>query len=292
VISFQFKGALSATSSNTPFELATGNWKLTSSMLPDLERLIRLQDIETRAAAARKRIADAPAEIAALDARLTAAHDAVAAARQAQADNQTARRALDKDVTAAQQRLGKYKEQLMEVKTNIEYHAMQHQIEAATAEVGRIEEQILVNMLQADETVAALKAAEARLKSDEAALAKERAAIQADAAEKETVVADCERDREALRGEIDRVHLDLFDRVFRARQGLAVAQAVNGHCTICHVRLRPQVYNTIIKNDSIVQCDSCQRVLYFAGVRERSAEGQAALDAAHARQTEHERPSP
>jgi predicted nucleic acid-binding Zn-ribbon protein len=261
-------------------------------MLPDLERLIRLQDLETRAAGARKRIADVPGEIAALDARLTAARDAVAAAKQAQIDNQASRRTLDKDVIAAQQRLSKYKEQLMEVKTNTEYHAMQHQIQAATAEVGRIEEQILVNMLEADEAAAALNTAEARLKTDEAALASERAAIEADAASQAGILAECERDRTPLAAEIGRAHLELFERVFKARQGLAVAQAINGHCAICHVRLRPQVYNTIIKNESIVQCDSCQRVLYFAGVRERSAEGQAALDAAHARQTEHERPTP
>jgi predicted nucleic acid-binding Zn-ribbon protein len=261
-------------------------------MLPDLERLIRLQDIETGAAVSRKRIADAPGEIAALDARLTASRDAVTAARQAQADNQNARRTLDKDVTAAQQRLGKYKEQLMEVKTNIEYHAMQHQIEAATAEVARVEEQILVNMLQADEAAAALKAAEAQLKADEAGLARERAAIQADAAAHEAALAACDRDRAALVPEIGRAHLELFERVFKGRQGIAVAQAINGHCTVCHVRLRPQVYNTILKNDTIVQCDHCQRVLYFGGVHQRSAQGQAALDAAHVRQTEHERPTP
>ena len=50
-------------------------------MLPDLEHLIRLQDIETSAAEARKRIADAPGEIAALDAKLTASRDAVASSQ-------------------------------------------------------------------------------------------------------------------------------------------------------------------------------------------------------------------
>src|SRR5688572_3238133 len=115
-------------------------------MLPDLERLIRLQEIETRTAEARKRIADAPGEIAALDARLTASRDAMAAAKQALADNHTARRLVEKDLAGAQQRLGKYKEQLMEVKTNPEYHAMQHQIAAANAEVAKFEEQILINM--------------------------------------------------------------------------------------------------------------------------------------------------
>ena len=56
----------------------------------------------------------------------------------------------------------------------------------------------------------------------------------------------------------------------RARQGIAVAEAVDGHCSICHVRLRPQVYNTILRNEAIVQCDHCQRILYFAGVHQRS----------------------
>jgi predicted nucleic acid-binding Zn-ribbon protein len=82
----------------------------------------------------------------------------------------------------------------------------------------------------------------------------------------------------------------MFQRVMKARQGIAVAPAVSGHCSICHVRLRPQVFNTIIKNEEIVQCDSCQRILYYAGVRDASA-GQAAIEAADSRQRELERPS-
>lgn len=251
-----------------------------------LQHLIRLQEIETRGAEARRRIADAPAEIASLDARLTAAHDAVAGAKQALADNQTARRAFEKDLAVVQQRLGKFKEQLMEVKTNAEYHAMQHQIAAADAEVAKFEEQILVTMLEADEINAKVKAAEGTLKTDEGAVARERAAIQADAADKERLLAESEKERAGLLPQIDRQHLELFERVFKGRQGIAVAQAIDGHCSICHVRLRPQIYNTILRNAEIVQCDHCQRVLYFAGTHQRSAAGHATVDNAHARQIE------
>ena len=257
-------------------------------MLPDLDRLIRLQEIETRAAAARKRMADAPVEIAALDARLTASTDAVAAAKQGLADNHGARRTHDKDLIAAQQRLSKYKEQLMEVKTNPEYHAMQHQITAANAEVAKFEEQILVNMLDADDLTAKLRAAETTLKGDEGALAKQRAAIQADAAEKERSLAENVEARAAILPQISRNHLEMFERVLRARQGIAVAEAIDGICSICRVRLRPQVYNTILRNDEIVQCDHCQRVLFFSGVHQRSAAGHAAVDAAHTRQVDHD----
>lgn len=258
-------------------------------MLPSLELLIRLQAVETRAADARKRMADAPAEIAALDAKLTASRDAVAAAKQAVADTQAARRTLDKDLLSAQQRLSKYKEQLMEVKTNIEYHAMQHQIEAATAEVGRVEESILVNMLQADDVNAQVKAAEAALKGSEGAIATERSAIEAEVLAKQKELAASDAERREIEPQLDRHHRELFERVLKARQGIAVTQAADGHCIICHVRLRPQVYNTILTNEAIVQCDSCQRILYFAGVHQRSAAGQAALEAAHARQDAHDR---
>ena len=257
-------------------------------MSPDLDRLIRLQAIETQTAEARKRIADAPGEIAALDAKLTAARENVDKVKQSAADNQTRRRAIEKDLAAVQQRLSKYKEQLMEVKTNTEYHAMQHQIAAANDEVAKHEEHILVNMLDADEITAKLKAAEAQLKAAESAVAKERAAIEADVKNKQQVLAESGAAREALVPQISRAHLELFERVFRARQGIAVATAANGHCSICHVRLRPQVYNTILRNEDIVQCDSCQRVLYYEGVAQRSAAGQAAIDAALARQADHE----
>lgn len=259
-------------------------------MSPELEGLVKLQDIETRAAEAQRHIADAPAKIAALDAKLTAARDAVTAAKQAIADNQTRRRAFDKDLIAAQQRLSKYKEQLMAVKTNDEYHAMQHQIAAAEAEVGRIEEQVLVNMMELDEFNATLKAAEASLKSDETTVARERAAIEADVAAQSSVAEEMANARKELVPQLGRNTLEMFQRLSKARQGIAVAQAINGHCSICHVRLRPQVYNTIIKNEGVVQCDSCQRILYFAGVKDANA-GQAAIQAADSRQRDFERPS-
>ena len=69
--------------------------------------------------------------------------------------------------------------------------------------------------------------------------------------------------RDALAAEIDRAVLATFEQVARNRKGIAVAEARDGMCMICHVRLRPQVFNTVRRNEEIVQCDSCQRILYF-----------------------------
>jgi predicted nucleic acid-binding Zn-ribbon protein len=69
--------------------------------------------------------------------------------------------------------------------------------------------------------------------------------------------------------------LSTFEQVARKRNGIAVSEARDGVCTICHVRLRPQVFNTVRRNDDITQCDSCNRILYFVPVTAAPADAVA-----------------
>ena len=57
--------------------------------------------------------------------------------------------------------------------------------------------------------------------------------------------------------------LKLFDYVSKARKGLAVAEARDGGCTVCHVRMRPQMFNEVRRGVNLIQCESCMRILYF-----------------------------
>ena len=232
-------------------------------MLPDLERLIQLQDIESRAAVASKAIAEAPGRIAALDALLQSATTALAAAKQSLADNQTQRRAIDKDLAADQQRLEKYKEQIMAVKTNEQLHAMQHQMKSVEDDIGKQEERVLVNMMAADEITATIKKAEAALKAAQAKVAAERAAIESETKEHQATVTEMAAARGKLVAAMDnKGAVDTFQRIAKVR-GTAVARAEGERCTVCQVRLRPAVFAEVRKNEQIVQCDSCNRILYF-----------------------------
>ena len=232
-------------------------------MLPDLERLIQLQEIESRAAVASKAIAEAPGRIAALDALLQAATANLAAAKQSLAANQTTRRSIDNDLIAAQQRQDKYKDQLMAVKTNEQLHAMQHQIKAVGEEIGQHEERVLVSMMAADEINANIKKAEAALKAAQAKMASERTAIETETKSHQATVAECATTRATLIAAMDnKGAVDTFQRIAKVR-GTAVARAEGERCTVCQVRLRPAVFAEVRKNDQIVQCDSCNRILYF-----------------------------
>jgi uncharacterized protein len=230
---------------------------------PDLERLIQLQALDSRAAEARRLQASIPETQRALEDRLESARGAVAAAKERLAANQTSRRALEKDIAAIQTRLSRYKDQLMEVKTNREYHAMQHEIETAQGEVKRLEDQMLELMVDGDDISAVLKSAETALKTDEQQIVHDRTDLDRQLEVAGQSLEQLTRERGSVAAAIPPATLALYELVARGRKGIAVALARDERCAECHVRIRPQVYQQIRQNNSIVQCDSCQRVLYF-----------------------------
>jgi predicted nucleic acid-binding Zn-ribbon protein len=232
-------------------------------MHADLERVIALQQLDSKAGAARKALAEIPDREKAFDARLEDAKQRIADAKAQLAANQEARRAIEKDVAVHQGRLSKYRDQAMAVKTNQEYHAIQHEIAHAQGEIKKHEDVILERMVEADELTSALKAAETQLASEQKTIDADRRKAQAEDAERQKALDALTAERAALVSAIDKRVLAIYDSAFAKRQGIAVAEAKDGICTICHVRLRPQVFNDVRRNEAIVQCDSCQRILYF-----------------------------
>jgi hypothetical protein len=232
-------------------------------MHPDLSRVIELQRLDSTANDAEHRIADAPEQQKAFDARLEAAREHVAAAKTRLADSQTARRNLEKDVAVHQGRLSKFREQAMAVKTNQEYHAIQHEIAFAQTAVKEIEDKILERMMEADDLTAAVKRAEADLAAEQKKIDAEKRALTAEVSALNATLDKVRAERAAIVAALDPKVLGVFDLVSRRRHGVAVAEARDGICTICHVRLRPQVFNNVRLNADIIQCDSCQRILYF-----------------------------
>ncbi|HYT65077.1 MAG TPA: C4-type zinc ribbon domain-containing protein [Vicinamibacterales bacterium] len=232
-------------------------------MHADLERVIALQQLDTAATAARKQLAEEPEREKAFEARLEAAKQRLAEAKASLAANQEARRAIEKEVALHQGRLSKYRDQAMAVKTNQEYHAIQHEIAHAQGEVKTHEDAILERMVEADDLAAAIKAAETDLATQQKTIEADRKKLQAEDAELQKSLDRLVAERAAIVAAIDKQVLATYELAAARRQGIAVAEAKHGICTICHVRLRPQVFNTVRRNDGIVQCESCQRILYF-----------------------------
>jgi predicted nucleic acid-binding Zn-ribbon protein len=245
-------------------------------MNADLERLIALQKLDTAADAARRSLSGEPEHEKTLEARLETARQRVATAKERVAENKSARGAIDKEVALHQGRLSKYREQAMAVKTNVEYHAIQKEIAHAQGEIKAHEDRMLERMLEADDLTAALKTAESDLAAEQKTVEADRKAMQAEHGVMQASIERITGERTAIVGALNKQVLLTFEQVSKKRNGIAVAEAKNGICTICHVRLRPQVFNTVRRNEEIVQCDSCNRILYFVAAAAPDASAQPA----------------
>ena len=235
-------------------------------MNADLEHLIVLQRLDSAAQDAKRRLAEEPERERAFEAELAAARDAVAVAKARLAGSQSVRRDHEKTVALHQGRLSKFREQAMAVKTNQEYHAVQKEIEFAQTEMKSAEDQVLERMLEADDLTAAIKRAEAELSSEQKKVEAGRKAMAAESAELKATLERVAAERTDVVRSLTPQVLSTFELVSSRRNGIAVAEAREGICTICHVRLRPQVFNTVRRNEQIIQCDSCNRFLYFVPI--------------------------
>ncbi len=231
-------------------------------MNADLKKLIRLQAVDIAIQEFRDKIDAFPAKSKALDDKLRAARAGVQKAADDIRNSQARRKQLESDIADTEVKISKYKEQLMSVRTNHEYKAMVKEIEYNQNSIGGVEDEILTLMLGSEGLDEALKSAETILKEDKRTVETERARLEGLNTQDTKAMAAYREERTSLETEVSEDVLSRYDRIRKARSGVAVAKASDEACELCNVRMRPQVFQEIRRNDSLIACDSCSRILY------------------------------
>jgi len=232
-------------------------------MSPDLERLIRLQQLSSTIKEVQQRIDEHPKRLADADARLAEASQHVDATKERLKASQEVRRELEKEAAVFQGRVNKFKDQLSAVKTNREYQAMQHETATAEQDLGAVEEKVLERMMDADVIADDIAKAETALVARKREVTAEKATLEQELATVQAARVEASQSRESLLAEMEPSLVALFKQVANVRKGIAICATHDGLCSVCHVRLRPQVFQQVRANNGIVQCDHCNRILYY-----------------------------
>ena len=232
-------------------------------MNTDLQRLIELQQSTNVINGLENELKQIPTLLERFEERLTIRSTAVTEATEHLSQKRSARLTIENELDESQRLLSRFKGQLMEVKTNKEYQAMQKEIATAEKDVQAFENKILEFMLEADELSEAVAQTESELSSEQTVVTKERKNLEEQRLSLKEELSSHMATNLKIREQMSPVALKLFESISSSRRGIAVAEASNGHCNSCHVRLRPQVFNELRLNQKIIRCDSCQRILYF-----------------------------
>jgi predicted nucleic acid-binding Zn-ribbon protein len=154
-----------------------------------------------------------------------------------------------------------------------EYETAMREIDALQKQITAFETQIVESMEQVEgvdkelgeraEEISTLDSKrEAALKEFDSQLAAERAEFNTETAHREKAFATLP----------DRLAAAYNRLAQRSRDGIAVAEVVNGACSACHMSLRPQAMVEVRKGQEIIVCESCARILY---IQSREAEATA-----------------
>jgi hypothetical protein len=231
-------------------------------MNADLERLIKLEQVDREIGRLSAEVAALPKRVAEIEHQLSDAKAKVEQAKTAIKSQEQKRRSLESDIQSQQQKIAKFRDQSLDVKTNEQYKALMHEIEFAQAEIRKAEDKILEIMEGAELFDRQVKASEADLKTQSTQVENEKQEARAITTKDEARLKELENDRQSVRSGITENLLDLYDRVVRARK-TAIAEAREQRCTACFVLLRPQKWNEIKAGSDVHTCDSCGRILFY-----------------------------
>src|SRR5690242_12911386 len=194
-------------------------------MNSDLKQLIRLQSVDLAIQEIRTRIDRFPIVSKALDEKLKSAMTGLDSAKERIKANNAGRKKFEGEIGTLEAKISKYREQMMSVKTNEEYKAVQKEIEYAQQHIRKIEDDILNLMMESESLQSEIKAAEVRLKEDQQRVNDERRELekvnQQDVGALESYI----KERRELEKSISEDLLPRYERVRKARGGIAVAAA-------------------------------------------------------------------
>jgi len=164
-------------------------------------------------------------------------------------------------VELAQEKLKKYQNQLYDVTSNKEYDAITHEIEMKNKEIEEGENQIL-EMIQVNEgnqnTVKEYKKEKKQLKKDMESKEKELNTL-LKATEKEEL--ELKHMREKITVRLNIPVLKRYERIRKAKSGVAVVPITRDACGGCFKTIPPQKIVEVEKLQELIQCDVCGRIL-------------------------------
>jgi predicted nucleic acid-binding Zn-ribbon protein len=173
------------------------------------------------------------------------------------------RREKEAALSEAQEKIRKMKARVSDLKTNKEYQSYQKEIEASEKEIFAIEDEILQLMEEVDVVSKEQKEKEAGVNAEIEKINAFRKNLDAEAAKHEKELDMLKEERVGIVAGIDPEVYKTYMTLLRdSGDGVAVTAARNELCSGCDMNIPPQLYVEIRKNEEILQCPQCRRILY------------------------------
>jgi predicted nucleic acid-binding Zn-ribbon protein len=240
----------------------------------ELEKLIDLQKTDTNIRRLKKAIETADQRRAEIEQEFEQ-HASSLREIQAQRDREQAERnELEKQIAENKTYLERADRNLKHAQNQKEYETAMRETDALQKQIGTLETAVLEKITAVEEVEKILEERAEEINSLES-----KRASAVGAFDKEITKARKEFETESAKRQEIFVTLPknlaaVYDRFAqRSKDGIAVAEVVNGSCSACFMSLRPQMQLEVKRGDQIITCENCARILY---IQPKDSESEAA----------------
>jgi hypothetical protein len=229
----------------------------------DYEKLIQLQELDKKIISTSLFLENVPIQIEKINKKKEECSQILTLAKEKMVHNQKKRRDLEAEVKDTKEKSSKYNRQLNAVKTNIEYKSLLKEIKDTQQIIDHSEEEIISEMLFADEIEEEIKAATQKNSIEGKKFSEEKKSLELEKEELESKRKEFEQERKQILPQIPPDQRNIYLNIFKENDSIALSPVKGEFCTMCHVRVRPQMLNEIKKEEKIILCENCGKILYW-----------------------------
>jgi predicted nucleic acid-binding Zn-ribbon protein len=237
-------------------------------VIQEIELLLDLQRIDSELAELVTANDALPLDIAKLEETKAGT---LASVKEGEGEIESLKKSRERLDRAAEERKAKLKDLLSKqllIKTNEEYAALSHEIDAARKEISSTEDEILKAMEDIENGSTALETAR-RASVDAARDLDARIKVLGNELARLSDALAVKRDeRLRLSKRVTPPMLDRYERILSSKGDFAMARLTDGACSGCYMTLPPQMVIEVKRSTRLIECQSCGRLLFWKPERD------------------------
>ncbi len=234
-------------------------------MREQLELLWELQKIDLTLNRIKEERDRFPKEMKKLDERQNIEKEKIQKEREKIESLEKERRQKERRLNTEQEKIKRAEGRMFEVKTNKEYQALLSEIEAIKKATSQEEEEILQILEEIDELKKDLLKRGKEVTTTLEKIEREKKKIQEKIDQGDGLWKEQKERREVLSKQLESGLFKLYNTLKEKRQRVGVVNVKDETCQGCFVNIPPQMFIEVQKNNAIIRCPNCNRILYWEG---------------------------
>jgi predicted nucleic acid-binding Zn-ribbon protein len=232
-------------------------------MNEQIKYIVELQRIDSNILDRKHMMDVIPSKISKAEMPLKESHVALDKTKQRHSSLGKKKRDKEGNLDAVNEKIKKLKARTADIKTNKEYQAHLKEIESAEKERYTVEDEILLVMEELDASSKEMESEEAKIRVEKDKLEAFKNQLEKEMLEAERELLTLKETRSRIVDNIDKETYNRYIDLIESSNGIAVTEVKEAICQGCNMNIPPQLFVEIKKNEEIIQCPQCHRILYY-----------------------------